>query len=43
MHQPDPHEKPPLFKSWTTWYVGVIGFLIALIGIFYWMTRYFSH
>jgi hypothetical protein len=36
------HEKVPLFKKWTYWYVLVIGFLFALIVFFHFFTKYFS-
>jgi hypothetical protein len=32
----------PLFSTWTGWYLFVIGFLLLLIGIFYWLTKYFA-
>lgn len=35
-------EKAPLFKSWTTWYILVIVFLIICILIFYLLTKTFS-
>jgi len=38
----DQKHKVPLFKSWTTWYVVVIGFLILLIVLFYWLTKTFA-
>jgi len=37
-----PEDKPPLFKSWTSWYVLVIGFLLLLIILFYLFTKHFS-
>ena len=38
----DQNNKPPFFKSWTSWYVLVIGFLILLIILFYLFTKTFS-
>jgi len=38
----DQKEKLPLFKSWTHWYVLVIGFLAVLILLFYLFTKKFS-
>jgi len=38
----DQKDKVPLFKSWTHWYVLVIGFLILLILLFYWLTKTFA-
>ncbi|HEU4471810.1 MAG TPA: hypothetical protein VFR58_12035 [Flavisolibacter sp.] len=35
-------EKVPLFKTWTHWYVLVIGFLAVLIVLFYLFTKTFS-
>jgi len=37
-----PEEKPPVFKSWTAWYVLVIGFLALLILLFFLFTKHFS-
>ena len=38
----DEEDKVPLFKSWTHWYVLVIGFLIVLIIVFYIFTKTFA-
>lgn len=38
----DQKDKLPLFKSWTHWYVLVLGFLIVLILLFYWLTKTFA-
>ncbi|SHG23571.1 hypothetical protein SAMN05444008_1227 [Cnuella takakiae] len=38
----EPKEHIPLFKSWKGWYLLVIAFLALLIGIFYWLTKYFA-
>ncbi len=35
-------EKPPLFKSWTSWYYLVIVFLILQIVLFAMFTKYFA-
>ena len=39
MEQP---EKPPLFRSWTGWYVLLLVFLLVQIAFFAWITNYFS-
>jgi len=36
------NNKPPLFKTWTQWYMLVIGFLIVLIILFYLFTKTFA-
>lgn len=36
------NDKPPLFKSWTTWYVLLLAFLLVLILVFYYITKTFS-
>jgi hypothetical protein len=38
----DQKDKAPLFKSWTHWYMLVLGFLIVLIILFYWLTKTFA-
>ncbi len=38
----EPHDKIPLFSSWTHWYVLVIVFLIVLIILFYFLTKNFA-
>ncbi len=35
-------DKAPLFGKWVYWYLLVIGFLLVLIGFFYFFTKYFS-
>jgi hypothetical protein len=35
-------DKVPLFKTWTRWYLFVIGFLVFLIISFWLFTKYFS-
>jgi len=40
--KPSPEEKPPIFNSWTAWYVLVIGFLAVLILLFFLFTKHFS-
>jgi len=37
-----PDEKPPFFKSWVSWYLLVVGFLILLIVLFFLFTKHFS-
>ena len=32
-------ETPPMFKTWTHWYILVIGFLVFLIVLFYVFTK----
>jgi hypothetical protein len=34
----EPEERPPLFKSWTGWYLLVLGNLLFLIILFYLFT-----
>jgi len=38
----DANEKPPLFSSWTGWYLVVITVLIVLVLVFYSITKSFS-
>jgi len=35
-------DEAPLFKRWSVWYTLVIGFLILLILVFYFITKKFS-
>lgn len=35
-------DKAPLFKSWNQWYFIVIAFLVLLIILFNFFTKYFS-
>lgn len=35
-------EPPPVFKSWTTWYVIVLIFLAGLVGFFYFISKTFQ-
>ena len=35
-------DRPPIFNSWTHWYVIVISFLLILIILFYVFTKTFS-
>jgi hypothetical protein len=35
-------DKAPLFPKWSYWYALVIGFLVLLIGFFYFLTKHFS-
>ncbi len=37
----NPHDIP-LFKKWSQWYLLVVGFLVLLIVLFAWFTKYFS-
>jgi hypothetical protein len=39
---PQDNEKAPFFKSWTTWYILVIAFLVLLIILFSLFTKQFS-
>jgi hypothetical protein len=41
MHETD-KDKAPLFNSWTAWYILVIGFLLVLIILFYYLTKRFA-
>jgi len=36
------NEKAPFFKSWNSWYILVIGFLLLLIILFYFITKRFA-
>jgi hypothetical protein len=38
----DKQEKVPLFRSWNSWYLLVIGFLLFCILVFYYLTKHFS-
>ena len=38
----NPREEVPLFRSWTGWYIFVIGFLIFLVILFSLFTKYFE-
>ncbi len=35
-------DKPPLFKSWTSWYILVVGLLILQIILFAQLTKLYS-
>jgi hypothetical protein len=35
-------ERPPVFKSWRTWYFLVIGVLVAQIFFYFWLTASFE-
>lgn len=35
-------DKPPIFKTWNSWYIMVIAFLLLLIACFYFFTQHFS-
>jgi len=36
------NEKPPLFKSWNSWYLLVIAFLLLQIAVYFLLTKFFS-
>jgi hypothetical protein len=36
------NEKIPVFKKWSQWYAFLILFLVMLIILFYFFTKYFS-
>lgn len=38
----DSNDKAPLFKSWNTWYVLVVVFLVLLIVFFNFFTKKFQ-
>ncbi len=39
----NPHDnKPPLFKTWTGWYLFVILCLVAQIVFYYYLTKIYS-
>lgn len=40
--KPAEDEPPPLFKSWSGWYVLVLATLLALIALFYAFTKAFE-
>jgi hypothetical protein len=35
-------EKPPLFRSWKTWYKLVLGVLLIQVIVYFLITKYFS-
>ncbi len=35
-------EKVPLFKSWRSWYIFIVLFLLCQIVLFEWMTKLFK-
>ncbi|WP_262497322.1 hypothetical protein [Niastella vici] len=35
-------EQIPVFRKWRYWYLLVIGFLLLLIVLFYFFTKYFA-
>jgi hypothetical protein len=37
-----PDERPPFLGSWGRIYKAVIGYLVAIILLFYWFTRTFN-
>lgn len=42
MNEDNQEEEAPLFKRWSIWYALVIGFLIVLVGFFFYLTKHFS-
>lgn len=40
--KPTDVEKPPIFKSWKTWYISLLIYLAALIAIFHLFTKAFE-
>jgi hypothetical protein len=42
MNEDEPDNKSPLFPKWSYWYALVIGFLLVLIGFFYFLTKHFA-
>jgi len=40
MNEPD-EGKPPVFKSWNSWYRLVLGFFILQVIVFYFLTSAF--
>jgi Mg2+ and Co2+ transporter CorA len=42
MNEDESKNKSPLFPKWSYWYALVIGFLLALIVFFYFLTKYFA-
>jgi hypothetical protein len=35
-------ERPPILKTWKNVYLLVIGTLVVIIALLYWLTEYFS-
>lgn len=42
MNESDDNEKVPVFRTWKTWYVLVIGSLLVMMGLFYFLTKHYS-
>jgi uncharacterized membrane protein YvbJ len=42
MFMQEQDDKIPIFKKWSRWYAFVIWFLVLLIILFYFFTKYFS-
>ena len=42
MNEDQQENKSPLFPKWSYWYALVIGFLLLLIVLFYFLTKYFA-
>jgi len=36
------NEKPPLTKSWSSWYMIVLSFFVFLVVIFFMLTKWFA-
>lgn len=41
MHHPD-HDKAPIFRNWTGWYILLVVFLALLIILFYLLTKKYA-
>jgi hypothetical protein len=42
MDTQDQEEQAPVFKKWSIWYALVIGFLLLMILLFYFLTKHYS-
>ncbi len=42
MNMQKEEDKAPVFKKWNGWYISVILFLVVLIVLFYFFTKYFE-
>jgi uncharacterized integral membrane protein len=42
MDTQDQEEQAPVFRKWSTWYALVIGFLLLMILLFYFLTKHYS-
>jgi hypothetical protein len=34
--------KPPVFDSWSSWYILVLGAMLLQVALYAWLTRLFS-